>query len=295
MRRRDMIFGGLASIVVPIIGIPGVTPARAQSADEFKRRIAELQAQALAKFTFRRIETHGSKALATWEELKAAGDGVPVILGSGDDLANIYGVIELGRPTATLQAAAAIEHPKDLFAMRVAEDLSARQSLKRLLEERPEEAARFGITAEFVSEPMREPEVGPWPFAPTPSPGLTVAYDILSRRPLETVHLAIIPTKDWTEIPAYLNWGGWNQCPAPEYHVAAFRSWRDRYGAELVGLASDTMNLRVARRPESRDEALALAREQYAYCADIVDQGTGTLSELAATLMSDNWWFFWWD
>src|SRR5262249_5046813 len=109
------------------------------------------------------------------------------------------------------------------------------------------------------------------------------------------VHIAIIPTDDWTTIPAYLNWGGWNACPHPEYHIAALRSWRDRFGAELVGLSFDVMNLRVARRPATREAALELAREQYFYCGDIVDQGTGTLSRLAATLMTDDWWFFWWD
>jgi Domain of unknown function (DUF4253) len=79
-----------------------------------------------------------------------------------------------------------------------------------------------------------------------------------------------------TAIPAYLRWGGWNDCPAPEYHVAAMRSWRDRYEAELVGMSSDTINLRVSRRPKTRDKALALAREHYVYCSDIIDQGVQT-------------------
>jgi hypothetical protein len=55
------------------------------------------------------------------------------------------------------------------------------------------------------------------------------------------------------------------------------------------------MNLTVARKPQSRDEAIALAREQYAYCADIVDQGVGTISQLAKDLMAYDWWYFWWD
>ena len=42
-------------------------------------------------------------------------------------------------------------------------------------------------------------------------------------------------------------------------------------------------------------EALDLAREQYAYCPDLVDQGTETLSALAASLLKDEWWHFWWD
>jgi len=65
--------------------------------------------------------------------------------------------------------------------------------------------------------------------------------------------------------------------------------------AELVGLSHDVMNVRVQRRPRTREAALELAREQYVYCSDIVDQGVQTLSALAAVLMESDWWYFWWD
>jgi hypothetical protein len=77
--------------------------------------------------------------------------------------------------------------------------------------------------------------------------------------------------------------------------VAAFRSWRHRFDIELVGIGRDTLNLKVGRRPATRDVAVELAREQYLYCNDIVDQGLGSLEALAASLMEANWWFFWWD
>jgi hypothetical protein len=96
-------------------------------------------------------------------------------------------------------------------------------------------------------------------------------------------------------MPAYLHWGQWNGCPAPEYQIAALRSWRERFGAELVGLSRDVMNVRVQSRPPTREVALELAREQYVYCSDIVDQGVQTLSALAAVLMESDWWYFWWD
>jgi hypothetical protein len=38
-----------------------------------------------------------------------------------------------------------------------------------------------------------------------------------------------------------------------------------------------------------------LAQEQYAYCEDIVEQGTGSLANLAATLLDAPTWHFWWD
>jgi hypothetical protein len=260
------------------------------SAEEWRRRQAEWQAKALASFPYERIQMPGAEAYATWQRLKAEKRGAPVVLGGDEAVSRaidgfaIQGgtspdvpdkALILERVRATLALARKLRHPEDLLKMRA------------------EEIARSGET-----ENWPEP-TGTWPDEqPTPVPdgkGVTVAFDILEGTPLANVNIAIIPTEDWTEVPAYLAWGGWNECPAPEYHVAALRSWRDRYGAELVGLSNDVMNVRVARMPATRDEALHLAREQYAYCSDIVDQGTNTLSALAATLMVDPWWYFWWD
>jgi hypothetical protein len=81
----------------------------------------------------------------------------------------------------------------------------------------------------------------------------------------------------------------------PEEHVAAFRSWRDRHGAELIGLSYDTLNLCVAKRPGTPQEAFALPREQYLYYSDNIDQGVRPDSALAAALMQSHWWYFWWD
>jgi hypothetical protein len=144
-----------------------------------------------------------------------------------------------------------------------------------------------------LQEP-RQPPVGEWPAEPSPSVGLTVAMKYgLTFMP--NVYISLIPTDDWTTVPAHLRWGGWNDCPRAEYHVAALRSWRDRFGAELIGLSADRMDLRVARRPDTREQALELAREHYASCSDIVDQAEGTLSPLAVSLITDDWWNFWWD
>lgn len=51
----------------------------------------------------------------------------------------------------------------------------------------------------------------------------------------------------------------------------------------------------VPRPPRDRVEAKALAREQYLYCADIMEQGTNTLVKLASALLDAEAWFFWWD
>jgi hypothetical protein len=241
-------------------------------------------------------------------------------------------MLEGEKPVAQiLEAATRIKIPDDLLARREKEDAESKKYVEDLLAGPDDKLPKIleikdadGKIVEYVeqwfgnnapSDPFgREGRVlsmaetrahiakqledgaklGAWPDGVPQSSGLTVATD-LTGKPLEKVYIALIPTKDWTEIPAHLRWGGWNDCPDPEYHVAALRSWRDRYGVELIGVSGDTLNLRASRRPATHEEAIALAREQYAYCTDIIEQGVQTLSVLAATLYYDNWWFFWWD
>jgi Domain of unknown function (DUF4253) len=234
-----------------------------------EERDDEWRTEALANFPFEIVETRGEHALAQWHALKTAGRGVPVVVGDLDGVLEPFspGYPETLKPVQqTLAAASAIRFPHGLAQMRHERNV-----------------ATF------------EPPLGEWPPSPSVSPGLSVAYERLTHRPLPKVHIVLVPTDDPTTVPAHLHWGDWNECPAPEYHVAALRYWREHYGAELVGLDMDVMNLRVARKPATRDEALELARVQHAYCNDIVDQGTYDLRALATELMAHNWWYFWWD
>lgn len=120
-------------------------------------------------------------------------------------------------------------------------------------------------------------------------------FDSLSRKAHPRVWIGLFPTVDGCEVPAHLGFGNWNACPKPHEHVAVLKHWAHGYGAELVAVTSDIIELRTVRRPSTRDEALLLAREQFYYCTDIVDQGVGSIATLAKVLMEDDFWFFWWD
>ena len=244
-----------------------------------------------ANFPYEIVETNGENALALWEELKSAGRGAPVVLGGE----HLDGLLLPFDPTSewpvepveeVLAAAAPLVFPDDLLKHRRDENARATASLKRM---------GILIGEEAEKEEDVEPPVGEWRAEPAYDPGLSVAYELGTNQPKPLVHIALIPTDDPTAIPAYMRWGNWNANPPPAYHVAALRAWRDKYGAELIGLGFDVINLRVARRPATRDEALDLARTQYVYCSDIIVQGVGSYRALAAGLMETDWWFFWWD
>jgi hypothetical protein len=288
--------------------------------DEIKRRAQEYRRNALEHFPFRLIETTGGGALAKWRQLRSAGQGCPVVLGGedkGDTFGNLLTPFGPSGPHVPppppvediLKAAAGITFPDDLARRKTAASAAAIASLKAALAANPDiplphfvemesGEARTYSREETIAAMEREPHdppLGEWPASSHPSMGLSVAHDVLTGKPLAKVYIGLAPTEDWTTIPAYLRWGGWNDCPAAEYHVAAMRVWRERYGAELVGMSSDTINLRVAVKPKTQEEALALARDQYIYCSDVIDQGVQTYSALAADLMANDWWYFWWD
>jgi hypothetical protein len=115
----------------------------------------------------------------------------------------------------------------------------------------------------------------------------------LATQPTSAV-LALVPTTVPYEVPAHLRFGGWNDCPPPDVHVSAFRDWHERFGAEPVVMASDTVELLVRNPAATREQALELARFQHAYCPDLVAKGLQSIEALAATLLGDPRWYFWW-
>ncbi len=108
------------------------------------------------------------------------------------------------------------------------------------------------------------------------------------------VVLAEIPVKHPWEVFAWLPFGGWNECPANEDHMAVAKYWFEAYGAVPALMTHDVLeyDLPAPPRPE---QAMELAWEQFTYCSDIVEQGVGTVGALADGLAQSTVWYFWWD
>lgn len=237
----------------------------------------------LKAFPYRYVTVPGANALAEWERLRRSEAGWPIIIGDDEQLEALAEQFSLDDPQVFPVPAASPYKPPPLRSpdsiLSAAANLRMPQALTR--EEDPE-AVR--------------PAIGKWLKPGTAKgAGLTIHADVLSDKPFQRVHIVIVPTARSWEVPAHLRWGGWNECPAPEVHVAALRNWHERYGADLIAINRDTMNLRVRNRPSSQKEALALAKEQFLYCEDIVLQGVETLAALGSVLRDNDWWYFWWD
>lgn len=77
--------------------------------------------------------------------------------------------------------------------------------------------------------------------------------------------------------------------------AAVLRTWEERFGATLMHLGFDTMDLLVARPALSSVAAFAVAAEHFAFCSDNVCQGAGSIREYAEDLAGATRWSFWWD
>ncbi|HSX54999.1 MAG TPA: DUF4253 domain-containing protein [Sphingomonas sp.] len=245
--------------------------------DQFRASHARM----MAAFDYERLRVSGSNALAEWERRSALADRIPVVVGDAEQLERLAEQFTIDDETVS---ASGNHRPPPVPAI-----LAAASKLRF-----PGDLGKW--PGAYAATDLTAP-LGEWPKAVAEAdlPGLTVANDPATGKPLSEAYLLMLPARASWEIPAYLRWGNWNACPPAEYHVAALKRWHERFGAELVGIGADMMNVRVKRRPSTRDEALALADEQYRYCPDIIDQGVGSRSALATLLMASDWWFFWWD
>ena len=106
--------------------------------------------------------------------------------------------------------------------------------------------------------------------------------------------LAEIPVKNPWEVFAYLPFGGWNECPANEEHMAVAKYWFEKYGAVPALMTHDVLEYSLPA-PVSQEKAMEVAWEQFTYCSDIVEQGVGTVGRLADGLAQSKFWYFWWD
>jgi hypothetical protein len=217
--------------------------------------------------------------LDEWQRLRDAGRGWPVIVGNDADLYAIAEQFSADDPDVMGARAFGTQAQSPERILAAADKLKLPEDLPRV--------PRYRAN--------RIPAEGNWPGDFALPAGAVFTPNILERREKEHVHMLLIPARGSWEVPAYLRWGGWNDCPAPEYHVAALRHWHERYGAELVTLNRDSMNLRVSRLPKGREEAMALAREHLRYCPESIDPSGQTIADSASWLTALDWWFFWWD
>lgn len=108
--------------------------------------------------------------------------------------------------------------------------------------------------------------------------------------------LVQVPTDNPADVPAYLPFGGWNECPKTESQLAFTHYWYQKYGA-VPGMLNghDTLEFYVERPVTDPGESKQLAVEQFAFCSDIVMQVFNSFEALTDFINRGKQWYFWWD
>lgn len=137
--------------------------------------------------------------------------------------------------------------------------------------------------------------MGKWPGGLHDNGSICAHQNISTKEFLPTVHLGFAKIEKPWHLPAALKMGQWNNCPDAATHCLFHRLWYEEYGSEIVSVMGDVVECIVSRPPTTKEAAMKLALAQFWYCEDIVDQGTRTISKLAAAILKWPYWFFWWD
>ncbi|WP_260475218.1 DUF4253 domain-containing protein [Streptomyces sp. WAC 06725] len=136
--------------------------------------------------------------------------------------------------------------------------------------------------------PGREPEWHPDEVA------AEFAEGFAARRPY--IRLGLVAAGRGADALTAVGWSGRaNYDNDTAKYSAVVRDWERRFGARVVTVGFDTLHLSVAAPPISAEEALLVAAEHFAFCPDLVWQGSGTLAAYAESLVGAGHWEFWWD
>ncbi len=111
--------------------------------------------------------------------------------------------------------------------------------------------------------------------------------------PIVEVAVALIPTDDPAEIPAWLSFGNWRGCPEPAVHVAWLTYLRERVGAVPVAIGADRIELRVDSPPSAPEERVALAELLARWAPGMLAHDRGTIEGWADTLVPSRSWSIW--
>jgi hypothetical protein len=117
-----------------------------------------------------------------------------------------------------------------------------------------------------------------------------------SRRKIaDTVTMLLVPARHGWEVPAHLFYSTREGDLPPQAHVAALKWLFDRFGAELVGFDSRTLEV----IPRTRPSGVAALRAafylgEYSHCPATSENEAASTAELAVYLAQSTYWTFCW-
>ncbi|MHA6805713.1 DUF4253 domain-containing protein [Salinifilum ghardaiensis] len=125
--------------------------------------------------------------------------------------------------------------------------------------------------------------------------------DILANQQLarfvdEQSQLALVPVRHGSDVLTALGWSGASNHVSRTAGLSAMaRSWEQRFGARVLRLGPDRLDLSVSAPPQDAEHAAAVAAEHWTFCPDRIVQESGSIAEYAREIRGRRTWSFWWD
>lgn len=104
--------------------------------------------------------------------------------------------------------------------------------------------------------------------------------------------ISVLKTPDQFEVLRVMGTNGWNYDLSPEAVIARVREWDAEYGLALRGAGFDWLEAEIERPPS---DMRPFAEAVYAFCPDVVEQGTQTVAALADEMRRARTLYLWWD
>jgi hypothetical protein len=104
--------------------------------------------------------------------------------------------------------------------------------------------------------------------------------------------VSLIRTQDQWDVLRLQQTDGINYDITTDSLITLLKQFDKKYSIRVLGAGLDWCEFSIEEEPV---DWMALAREVYAICPDVVDQGTGTVEELAREMNANNRLFLWWD
>lgn len=104
--------------------------------------------------------------------------------------------------------------------------------------------------------------------------------------------IAIVKGTDAYAYLAIVHTDGVNLDLSHEQVVARYKEWDQKYGLVLVGAGQDWLEAEFRNPPSNWN---AFAKEVFAFCPDVVEQGTGDVKTLAEEMRKQKSVYLWWD
>ncbi|MEW8390464.1 MAG: DUF4253 domain-containing protein [Candidatus Thiodiazotropha sp.] len=114
----------------------------------------------------------------------------------------------------------------------------------------------------------------------------------LSKQGAEGVELVVFASDNHLDILRVAQTDGVNFGLTTESIVSKLESWNKEYGVDIWQAETDTIQLTLNILPADLE---AFQKEVYAFCPDIVDQGSGNINDIGNYLKQGKAVYLWWD